>query len=456
MNPSDDLVTDLVDAVGERHVLTDPSLTAAYESDWTRRWHGEARCVVRPADTDEVAAVVRACARHGAAVVPQGGNTGLVGGSTPRGGEVVVSLGRLDELGEVDTLAAHVTVGAGVTLAALHEHAAAAGLAYGVNMASRDSATVGGTVATDAGGIRVVRYGTTRAQVVGLEAVLADGSVIRRLDGLVKDTVGYDLGALLIGSEGTLGIVTRVVLRLVPRLEHRVVALLAVDGVPEALQLYRRLRDGVDGIEAIELIHHEGVELVVAHTGASQPFGTPHPSYLLVEVAGRSDPMDGLAAVLGDAPELRDAAVAADGPGRQRLWHLREAHTETISAMDAVPHKFDVSVPLATLPRLTDRLPEVVEAAAPGARLIVFGHLGDGNLHVNVVGPDPDDTAVDDAVLGLVVELGGSISAEHGVGRHKTGYLHLVRSDAEIAAMRALKSALDPDGVLNPGVLLPL
>lgn len=452
----DALIAELVEAVGERHVLTDPSLTAAYEADWTRRWRGDARCVARPADTEQVAAVVRACAAHDAAIVPQGGNTGLVGGGVPRGGEVVLSLQRLDDLGEVDELSAQVTVGAGVTLAALHDHVAAAGFAYGVDMASRESATVGGTVATDAGGIRVVRYGSTRAQVVGLEAVLADGSVIRRLDGLLKDTVGYDLSSLLIGSEGTLGIVTRVMLRLVPRFEHRVVALLAVDSVVDAVALFQRLRGEVDGIEAIELIQHPGVELVVEHTGAASPFGTAYPSYLLVEVASRHDPMEVLAAALSDAPEVLDAAVAADASARARLWQLREAHTETISAIGEVPHKFDVSVPLARLGELTDRLPHVVEEAAAGARLIVFGHLGEGNLHVNVLGPPSDDEEVDAAVLGLVAAMGGSISAEHGVGVHKSSHLHLVRSPEEIATMRAVKAALDPHGRLNPGVLLPI
>lgn len=446
------LLTELRALVGEAHVLVDRSVTAGYEQDWIRRWGGRARAVVRPADTGEVVGVVRACARHGAAIVPQGGNTGLVGGGVPRGGEVVVSLRRLDTLGDVDRASAQVSAGAGVTLERLQAHAGQAGFVYGVDLASRSSATVGGTIATNAGGVKVVRYGHTRAQIVGLEAVFADGSVVRRMGGLVKDTVGYDVPGLLIGSEGTLGLVTEARLRLWPSRAHRVVAVLAVASVRDAVRVSQALRDGLDGIEAVELFHEEGVELVVTHAGAARPFTAAHPSYLLVEVADRHDPTEDLATLLADLPEVRDAAVASDGPGRARLWRLREGHTEAISAL-GVPHKLDVAVTPGRLPELSARLPAVVEAAAPGARLITFGHLADGNLHVNVVGPDPLDDAVDAAVIRLVAELEGSISAEHGVGVHKAAYVPLVRGAGDRAAMAAVKRALDPAGMLNPGVL---
>jgi FAD/FMN-containing dehydrogenase len=453
--PEDALVRALVGVVGDRHVLTDPAVTAPFETDWTRRWSGRARCVVRPRDTAEVAAVVRVCAAHGVAVVPQGGNTGLVGGAVPVAGGVVVSLTRLDGLEPVDVLAGQVTVGAGVTLARLQEHVAAVGLAYGVDLAARDTATVGGTIATNAGGIHVVAHGTTRAQVVGLEAVLADGSVVARLGGLVKDNVGYDLPGLLVGSEGTLAIVTRARLRLVARPAHRVVALFALDDLAAAVQLTAHLRQRVAGLTAVEYVERAGVELVVARAGVADPFaGRVHAAHLVVEVAGAEPPAEGLAAAVADAPAIRDVAVAEDGPGQARLWVVREAHTEAIAA-EGVPHKLDVTLPLARIAAFRAALDQLLAARWPGSRPIVFGHLADGNLHVNVLGPGPDADRLDAAVLELVAEHGGSISSEHGVGRQKTAYLHLGRSDADRAAMRAIKRALDPDGRLNPGVLFP-
>jgi FAD/FMN-containing dehydrogenase len=452
--PAEGLLDALVRVVGERHVLTDPAVTAPYETDWTRRWHGRARCVVRPADTAEVAEVVRACAEAGAAIVTQGGNTGMVGGGVPRAGEVLLSTGRLTTLEPVDEVAAQVTAGAGVTLGGLQRAAAAAGLTYGVDLAARDTATVGGTIATNAGGVRVVRYGATRAQVAGVEAVLADGSVVSRLEGLVKDNVGYDLPGLLVGSEGTLGIVTRARLVLHPRSTHRVVALLALRSVEDAMSLHARLRAELEGIEAVELFGHEGVELVLEHGGATPPFERPYPVYLLVEVAGRTDPTEVLGAAVADTEVVLDAAVGTDGPSRERLWHLREGHTAAIAAA-GVPHKLDVSVPLSRVPELHHRAPETVAAVAPTARTVLFGHAGDGNLHVNVLGPDPEDLTVDDAVFRLVAELGGSISAEHGIGVHKVDHVHLGRGEADRAAMLRIKRALDPDGRLNPGVLFP-
>jgi FAD/FMN-containing dehydrogenase len=455
--PRDDdpLGRDLAAVVGDAHVLTDPALTAPYETDWTRRWSGRARCVVRPRDTAEVAAVVRACADHRVAVVPQGGNTGLVGGSVPAGGEVVVSLTRLDDLEPVDALAGQVTVGAGVTLARLQEHVAAAGLAYGIDLAARDTATVGGTIATNAGGMHVVAHGTTRAQVVGLEAVLADGSVVSRLGGLVKDNVGYDLPGLLVGSEGTLAIVTRARLRLVARAAHRVVAVLAVADLAAAVRLTAHVRQRVAGLTAVEYVERAGVDLVVERAGVAAPFpGGRHPAHLVVEVAGRQPPIERLAAAVADAKDVCDVAVAEDGPGRAGLWAVREAHTEAIAAA-GVPHKLDVSLPLGRIVAFRAALGDLLATRWPGVRLVVFGHLADGNLHVNVLGPGPEDDELDAAVLTLVAEHDGSISSEHGIGRQKAAYLHLGRSDADVAAMRAVKRALDPEGRLNPGVLLP-
>ncbi len=440
-------------AVGPEHVLVDPGLTASYETDWTGRFSGRAGCVVRPADTTEVAAVMKACAAAGTPVVVQGGNTGLVGGAVPAGGEVLLSLARLDELGDVDVLAGQVTAGAGVTLAALQAHARSAGLDFGVDLAARDSATVGGLVATNAGGIRVLRYGSMRAQLLGAEAVLADGSVVSRMAGLLKDGTGYDLVSLLCGSEGTLGVVTRVRLRLVPRLASRAVALLAMPDADAALALLPGLRERLPHLSAAELLFAPGLALVRKHGHLPPPFAEEHPAYLLVECSDRHDPTDALVDAVAEAEGLLDATVATDSAGQRALWAYREQHTEAISA-EGVPVKLDVSVPTGRLPELVARLQPTVSAVAPDARLIVFGHVNEGNLHVNVL--DTGDLAeqVTEAVLRLVAELEGSISSEHGVGRAKAEWLGLSRSVTEIAAMRAIKDALDPAGLLNPGVLL--
>jgi FAD/FMN-containing dehydrogenase len=444
--------------VGEEHVLVDPDLTRSYETDWTGRFSGRSGCVVRPRDTAQVAAVVEACSAAGVPVVVQGGNTGLVGGGVPSGGEVLLSTARLDQFGEIDVAAGQVTAGAGVTLAALQSAARAVGLDFGVDLAARDSATVGGLVATNAGGIRVLRYGSMRAQVLGAEAVLADGSVVSRLAGLLKDGTGYDLVSLLAGSEGTLGVVTRLRLRLVPRVAARCVALLALDGTEAAVGLLPALRARLPSLAAAELFFPEGLALVRRYGGLPAPFGEEHPAYLLLECADRTDPSEALVEAVteltGDGGALRDATVATDPAGQRALWAYREQHTEAISAY-GVPVKLDVSVPLRALPELVSRLAPTVAGVVPGARLVVFGHVNEGNLHVNVLDAGERAEQVTDAVLRLVAELSGSISSEHGVGRAKVPWLGLSRSAAEIAAMQAIKGALDPRGTLNPGVLLP-
>jgi FAD/FMN-containing dehydrogenase len=450
---ADALIHALTAAVGERDVLVDADLRASYETDWTRRFHGSARAVVRPGSADEVAAVLAACREHGAAVVPQGGNTGMVGGSVPRGGEVVLSLGRLRELGEVDRATAQVTVGAGVTLAELQAHARAAGLDAGVDFGGRDSATVGGMVSTNAGGIQAIRHGTVRARVAGLQAVLTDGSIVDRRSGLLEDNAGYDLPALLVGSEGTLGVVTSVRWRLVPLMTARVAALIPLGSVAEVAALLARVRPALPSLHAAELMTDEGVGLVLDHVGASFPLARRSPAYLLLECAGRSDPTDELVSALDEAG-VDDAVVADESGERERLWRLREGYTEALNAA-GIPHKMDVGVPLRELPRFTEEVGPLAERVAPGSMTVVFGHLGDGNVHVNVLGPEPDDDAVDEAVLRLAASCGGTISAEHGVGVAKARWLSLARSPDELRAMRAIKRALDPDGILNPGAVLP-
>jgi FAD/FMN-containing dehydrogenase len=308
------------------------------------------------------------------------------------------------------------------------------------DLAARDSATVGGMIATNAGGLRVLRYGDVRAQVNGIEAVLADGMVVSRLSRLRKDSGGYDLPGLLVGSEGTLAVVTRAVWGLVPATPARVVALVGLGSVDEALDLLDTVRRRVPSLSAAETFGAAELSLVRAHRGLGPPLRTEHPRYLLLEAAGASDPTDELADGLAAAAEVSDVAVG------ERLWAYREHITEAISAA-GIPHKLDVAVPLDRLGAFVEELPRVV---APSARLFVFGHLAEGNLHVNVLDPSPGD---EDAVLCLVAGYGGAISAEHGVGVAKASRLPLTRTAADIAMQRALKAAVDPAGLLNPGVL---
>lgn len=441
--------------VGPAHVFDDPDTRASYETDWTRRFAGRAAFVVRPADAAQVASVLRECRAAGVPVVPQGGNTGLVGGSVPRAGEAVLSLRRLDAIDDFDPIAGEITVGAGVTLERLQQHVRAAGWDVGVDLASRASATIGGMVATNAGGVRVIRYGPMRHQLIGLEAVLADGAIISRLPGLLKDNTGYDLPGLLAGSEGTLGVITRVRLRLIPQRPARAVALVGLPSVGAALEVVRAVRAAVPGLEAAEVFFPEGLELVLHHAGLPAPFPRPHPCYLLLECAGAADPAPALAATLAPLVDPAAALLATDRADRDRLWAYRERHTESISA-EGIPHKLDVTLPARQLARFEQEVRARLAAVAPAARPILFGHAGDGNLHVNILGLPPDDETADDAVLRLVAALGGSISAEHGIGVAKKPWLHLTRSPADIHAMRAIKRALDPAGILNPGIIFDL
>jgi FAD/FMN-containing dehydrogenase len=446
------LARDLTAIVGASYVVDDPDIRAGYEVDWTGRFRGSAAAVVRPGSVTEVAAVVAWCAAHGVALVPQGGNTGLVGGGVPYGagaGAVVLSLRRLDRLDPVDVLAGQVTGGAGIALARLHAHAGEAGWAFGVDLGARDTATIGGMIATNAGGVRVLRHGSMRAQVLGVEAVLGDGSVVRHLGGLVKDNTGYDLTGLLVGSEGTLGVVTAARLRLVPLLADRVVVLAAVPTLAEAMALVAELRATVDGLDAVEAILGDGLDLVCDRLALPRPFEEQADVALLVEWAGHGEPPASFATALAQVP----SAAASDSAGRARLWRYREEVAAAI-ALVGVPHKLDVTLPAASLAAFVEAVTAVVRGAAPAGRLHLFGHLGDGNLHVNVTGVDPDDKAVDEAVLTLVADYGGSISAEHGVGRAKAPWLHLSRMPEEIAAFGAIKRALDPAGILNPGVIM--
>jgi FAD/FMN-containing dehydrogenase len=443
--------------VGAEHVLLDPELRASFETDWTGRFGGPARSVVRPADTAQVSQVLAACSDARVPVVVQGGNTGLVGGGVPESsGErpVLLLTTRLTELGQPEPASRQILAGSGVTLASLTARARSAGLDFGVDLAARDTATVGGMVATNAGGIRVIRYGSMREQVRGFEAVLVDGRSVNRLAGLDKDSTGYDMGHLLAGSEGTLAVITRLRLRLVAPSASWATALVAVRDATGATELLAGARRRLPGLAAAELIFADGLELVSRHLGAGVPLAGVGGAYVLIEAAGDADPLDDLLGTLESSEQVLDATVASSAADRARLWKLREYHAEAINAI-GVPVKLDVSVPAAEIGRLVELVPDVVAGVAPKARVILFGHLAEANLHVNVLNAVDEAEAVTDAVLQLVAELGGSISSEHGIGRAKTRWLHLTRSSTELAVMRSIKSAFDPHGLLNPGVLLP-
>jgi FAD/FMN-containing dehydrogenase len=449
---SQQVVEALRGVVGDGHVLVADDLVEAYAVDWSRRFRGPVLAAVRPADTAEVSAVVSVCIAAGVPVLPQGGNTGLVGGSVPgpdSAPTVILSTRRLTRLDPVDELAGQVTAGAGVVLADLHQHVRAAGWEYGVDLAARESATVGGTVGTNAGGIRVCCHGMTRAQVVGVEAVLPDGSVISHLGGLPKDNTGYDLSGLLVGSEGTLGVVTAARLRLVRPATASAVALIGVRDATDALDLVRSSVPRGVRLLAAEIMDAGMLRHVCDVASLPWPLPQQHDHVLLLETES-PEPGD----VAMDLPDDRDVVVAVDAADKARFWSYRERAAEATAVL-GVPHRFDVSVPMGSWDAFVADMRSRLEGVDGIDEVLVFGHLADGNLHVEVLGPDPDDERADAVVLVTVADHHGSISAEHGVGRAKAAYLPLTRSATEIALMRAIKGALDPQGLFNPGALLP-
>ncbi|MGH3430107.1 MAG: FAD-binding oxidoreductase, partial [Mycobacteriales bacterium] len=365
--------------VGDRNVLSTSGAMRGFAIDWTGRYVGQAAAVLRPRSTDEVARLLMLLSAEEIPVIPQGGNTGQVGGGVPLHGEVVLSLTGLDNLGPVDPESAQVTAEAGVTLATLRERPRRHGLTFGVDIASRGSATIGGAIATNAGGLRMIRYGDTAAQVLGVEAVLADGSVISHLGGLDKDNTGYRLHQLLAGSEGTLAVITKARLRLVPYFAERVVALVALPDIASAVRLAGVLRRFVPPVEAVELFLHEGVELIRQHLGLPQPFQTSFPVYVLVEAADHTDPTDTVVAALADADPDK-VLLATTAVDRERLWRYREFHTEAISRA-GTPRKLDVSLPLAGYAEFAAAIPGLLRELSPTAIPIRFGHIADGSLH---------------------------------------------------------------------------
>ena len=448
----DPLASALRGIVGENNVIDDPEVREQYELDWTGRFHGHARLVVRPGSTDEVSRVAAACAAAEVPMIPQGGNTGLVGGGVPRDGEVLISLTRLNTLGPVDPATRLVEMGAGVTLRQLQEHAAAAGLDAGLDLASRDSATVGGLAACEAGGLHALRYGTARARVAGLEVVLADGSVIGPGPSVVKDNGGYSFASLMIGSEGSLGIITRVRWQLIAMMRSHVAAFVPLPSVGEAVSLFRTLRPLLPSLDAAELMMDAALQQVLQYLGLRSPFASPAPVYVLLECAAHHDPTEELVEAL-DSVGVGEAVVATDAYDRAQFRRIREAQSDAISQL-GTPHKFDIGVPIGRLAEFIERV-EVAQDELQEARWFLFGHLGDGNLHVNVIADEASHEELAALVFGIVAGCGGTISAEHGIGVEKTRWMHLVHTPAELATMAALKRALDPRGLLNPGVAVP-
>jgi FAD/FMN-containing dehydrogenase len=444
-----ELTKELAAIVGRPNLIVDREALMPFETDYTRRWHGEALLAVAPSSTDDVARVLSVCQAAGVGVVVQGGNTGLVGGAVPAD-EVVLLTRRLDVLEPIDSLASQVTVGAGVTLEAAQRHVRADGLDLPVDLAARSAATIGGMTATNAGGALAVRYGTMAAAVAGMEVVLGDGKIVSRLSGLLKDTAGYDLARLLVGSEGTLGVITRVRLRLIRHPTQRLVAVAGFGSLVDAARAALTLRDRLGpSLEAADYVDAAGVRLVRDRRRLPPPLAVESGHLLVIQVAGED--VESLLPVVSetlDAAGVTAVSVADDTSGRERLWTYREAVNESIGAQGLV-HKFDASIPLGAIPEFAAETHEAVALVDPAATVVIYGHLADGNLHVNVLSPDLDHYRVEQALGQLVAQHNGSISAEHGIGIAKRDLLTLVRSDDDIAAMRAVKAALDPEGLLG-------
>jgi FAD/FMN-containing dehydrogenase len=458
---------DLLGAVG---VLTEPSDIARYATDWRGLFTGRPLAVIRPADTTEVAAAVRLCAAARAPIVPQGGNTSMVGGATPSddGREVVLSLERMRRVRDLDAVDHTMIVEAGVTLQDAQEAAAAAGLLLPLSINSEGSARIGGVLATNAGGNNTLRHGNARELVLGLEVVLADGAVWNGLRRLRKDNTGYCLRQLFVGSEGTLGIITAAALQLQPGLVSHAAALCALPTVESCLALLGRLRRRHWAeLQAFEYMSGAAAALVpLAFPEITLPLAAS-PHYVLVDL-GASETFDleaALEAVLAEAmeaAEVSDAVLSRSDGQRKALWRIREEHSEAQKRAGA-SIKNDVSVPISAIPELLRAAKAACEALLPGVRTVPFGHLGDGNIHLNLLQPEgmaaADFTArtheLADCVNAVVHRLGGSFSAEHGVGRLKTGMMAEWRGGPELAMMRAIKSALDPAGLFSPQVLLP-
>lgn len=446
------LTSKLRRTLGDETVVTDGLQLDAVSTDYTGRFSGNTDLLLRPKTPAQVAEAVQLLAEAGRPFVAQGGNTGLVGGSVPVDGEAVLSLAAVDTLGAVDVDARQVTAGAGVTLQQVDDTARQHGLRLGVQIASRSAATVGGAVATNAGGTRVLRHGPMRDQIAGLQAVLGNGDVLQHMQGLDKDNTGVRWDRMLCGSEGTLGVVTQARLQLVPAADKATVVVAAVESVAAAVALVGHLRRQVPTLESAELMLDDGIGLVCGQLGLPELFTKRYPAYVLAEAADVTDPTDQLAGAYDTAPcDVFDVAVGTAAAEREKLWAYRELHTEAISRV-AKPVKCDVAVPHTQYATFAAAVDDAARACHPDVSTVRFGHIADGNLHVNVLDV-PEDVDAAGAVFEVVAAHDGSISAEHGIGRLKAPWWHLNRTEAELRFYRQLRQLADPQGVCNPNVM---
>jgi FAD/FMN-containing dehydrogenase len=454
--------------VGEKYAITDPSLQAPYLVEMRHLFEGHTPMVLRPSSVAEVSAVLKLANATKTPVVPQGGNTGLVGGQIPHHNEIVLSLNRLDRIREIDPTSNTITCEAGVTLQRAREAAAAVDRLYPQLLPSEGTCTIGGNLATNAGGTAALAYGIARSHALGLEVVLADGRVLNNLNKLKKDNTGYDLKNLFIGAEGTLGIITAAVLRLVPRPRSVETAFVGITSAEAGLELLglAQERAGND-VTSFEIMTRQGVELVVQHgAGCRDPLAAPHPWYVLIELSSqqRQGLREVLEDILGQGVErglVTDATIADSLERAKAFWRIREMFGE-VQGHAGGSIKHDVSVPVAAVPAFIKEANAAVTALIPGARPLPFGHLGDGNIHYNVsqpAGADKDEylrrwDEVNAVVFAVVKKYGGSISAEHGIGVMKRDLLPSVKDPVALELMRSLKAMLDPNGILNPGKVL--
>jgi FAD/FMN-containing dehydrogenase len=470
--PGAPLLSRLAGIVGPTGLLTAAADTAAYAEDWRRLYQGRTSAVIRPASTAELAAVVAACAEAGVALVPQGGNTSMVGGAVPAedGSELVLSLSRMNHIRAIDPVDQTLTIEAGATLKAAQDAAEQAGCLLPLSIGSEGTAQVGGILSTNAGGNNTVRYGNARDMVLGLEVVLPDGQIWNGLRRLRKDNTGYCLRQLFVGAEGTLGVITAAVLKLVPRPAQTEVALCAVASPEAALALFTRFhRHDPAAVSAFEYMSGLGMAFVLKHIpGATLPLAAPAAHYALIELATPrpgNDLRANLESVLESAlesGEVSDAVIAESAAQRAAIWRLREEHSEG-QKREGASIKNDVSVPVSRVPELIARATAACEKLMPGIRVVPFGHMGDGNIHFNLEQPEDMDAAaflardheVMDTVCDVVRDLDGSFSAEHGIGKLKPYMMPDWRGGPELALMQAIKRAIDPRGLMNPGKVLP-
>ena len=465
------LISALQECVGANHVLTTDADMAGYAEDWRKKYHGRPAAVVCPGTAEEVAAVVRAVLQHGATIVPQGGNTGLSGGATPdaSGNQVVVSTTRLNRIREIDTANDTIVVEAGVVLAQLQEAALQQERLFPLTLASEGSCTIGGNLASNAGGNAVLRYGNMRDLTLGLEVVTAQGAIWNGLRGLRKDNTGYDLRNLYVGSEGTLGIITAATLKLFPQPKAALTAFMALNGVAAAVDLLNQAREALGpGLTAFEVISQPCVPLLAKHfPGLRWPFDEPYPVAVLIELSDHDSEaharqtLERLLENAFEAGGVADGVVAESLTQSRALWALRESISEA-QGLEGMHIKHDISLPISAIAGFIPQTEAALAALVPGVRVAWFGHMGDGNLHFNVLAPEGHDPAAFSArqpalnllVHDLVVERQGSISAEHGLGRLRRDENQRYKSREELALQRAVKQALDPHNIMNPGIMI--